>query len=666
MSNKLAEESSPYLLQHANNPVNWYAWNEASLDKAKDEDKPIIVSIGYSTCHWCHVMERESFENEAIAQVMNEHFVCIKVDREERPDVDQVYMDAVHAMGLQGGWPLNVFLTPDQKPFYGGTYFPAKGWMGLLQNIAEVFQRKREKLNESAEKFAEALNRDPLSQHSEGDYQLSKIQLHEINTNLVKAFDRQLGGMGSAPKFPMPVIWKYMVQTISNEDDPELAQQLHLTLSKIAQGGIYDQVGGGFARYSTDAKWFAPHFEKMLYDNGQLLSMYAETYKTKNDPEYEHVVAQTVNWLCREMLTDEGAFYSALDADSEGVEGKFYVWPDEEFKAVLGEDYDLAKEFYNTTEEGNWEHGWNILYKSMDNESFARKNGMNAEELESKIKSINDTLLHKRFERIRPGLDHKILTGWNALMSKGLLDAYSAFGVQQYLDLTVKNTEFICTQLIVDGVLYHDGGKKVEAFLDDYALVIELLTEAYQVTFDEKYLQQAEELAEVCMKDFLDTETNFFFYTSRKSERLIADKKEIYDNVIPASNSIMANNLLALGLIYENENYLTTANAMLEKLSSQIVRDPRYMTNWAVAMHTHLNEPFEIVIIGERAQEFRNELAKSKLPNHIFLGTDSNSKLPLLADRKAIDGKTTIYVCRKKTCQRPVFTLDEAIDLLKQ
>lgn len=660
-SNHLIKESSPYLLQHAHNPVDWYAWNEESLKKAREEDKPIIVSIGYSTCHWCHVMERESFENEDIADVMNEHFICIKVDREERPDVDQVYMDALHAMGLQGGWPLNVFLTPDQKPFYGGTYFPAQGWKGLLLNIAEVYQSKRDALEESAQKFEQALNRDPLGNLGTEKTPIAKVSLENINTNLAQGFDRQKGGMGAAPKFPMPAIWKYLIQYLSQDQHQQLSDQLHLTLEKIALGGIYDQVGGGFARYSTDADWFAPHFEKMLYDNAQLMSVYSSAYRLKPCKLYRDAVYQTVDWLSREMLNDKGGFYSALDADSEGQEGKFYVWTEQELKNSLGDDFGFVKAYYNTTAAGNWEQDWNILHRKVDDQAFCVQNPIDEEALEKLVASVNSRLLEQRSERIRPGLDNKVLSGWNALMAKGLLDAYNVFGEKSFLELAVNNLEFILHELIDGDNLYHSAGKQIPGFMDDYALVIEVLIEAYQVTFEESYLQTAESLADHCIKNFYDDEKKFFFYTSRKSERLIADKKEIHDNVIPASNSVMASNLLRLAVILDNQDYHDIGSSMVGALVSLIEKEPRYMANWATALHQVVHPPFEVVVVGERAQELRNELSKHALPNHIFAGTIYASELPLLQGRKALDGQTTIYVCRNRTCQLPVHTVKDAL-----
>ena len=494
---------------------------------------------------------------------------------------------------------------------------------------------------------------------------MSEESLNKINTNLINGFDTVRGGMGSAPKFPMPVIWKYIIQYLSNDVHQELSNQLHLTLEKIALGGIYDQVGGGFARYSTDADWFAPHFEKMLYDNGQLLSIYSDAYKLKPIELYKHAVNQTVGWLKREMLDESGAFYSALDADSEGVEGKFYVWTDQELKECLKEDFPFVQNYYNASRTGNWENGWNILHRRVDDKSFANEKSLKPEELNFLVQSMNEKLLEKRAGRIRPGLDDKILTGWNALMSKGLLDAYKTFGDRSFLDLAINNVNYILSNLTDGNLLFHSAGKQIKGFMDDYALIIELLIESYQVTFEETYIEKARELTEYCFDEFYDQEQKFFYYTSRSSERLIADKKEIHDNVIPASNSVMAGNLLKLGTIFEEGKYTEAASYMIEKLSSLTEREPRFMTNWAVALHSRVKEPYEVVIIGEKAINLRNELSKHSLPNHIFMGTESNSDLPLLQDRTAVDGQTTIYVCKNRTCQLPVHTVEEALVQMK-
>lgn len=662
-SNHLAKESSPYLKQHARNPVDWYPWGEEALSRAKNEDKPIIVSIGYSTCHWCHVMERESFENESIAEVMNAYFICIKVDREERPDVDQVYMDAVGAMGQQGGWPLNVFLTPDKKPFYGGTYFPPDGWVALLENVKNVFHTKRNELEDSAEKVTESIGKSTFG----GSFQIGGLNIDDntfkgISEKVRNSFDTINGGTSGAPKFPMPAIWDFLAQSLSQNHDVEYSKQLLLTLDKMVFGGIYDQIGGGFARYSTDNKWFAPHFEKMLYDNGQLLSVYSKAYKIEPKIQYKEAVYQSVEWLKREMLDRKGGFYSALDADSEGQEGKFYIWTDTELADQLGEaDYNLVKKYYNTTAAGNWEKGWNILYRNIDDESFAEANGFEPDELKQKINSINQTLLDIRSTRVRPGLDDKILLGWNALMSSGLIQAYKTFEEENFLKLAQRNVDFMLEEMCDGNMLYHSFGKTIQGYMDDYALFIEVLIELYQVTFNEHYLNRANDLSHYAISSFYDDKEYSFYFTSRDSEKLIVDKKEIFDNVIPASNSVMAKNLLKLGTMLDNAGYIKIVESMLQQVYKLVTQQPHYMANWASVFHLYHYAPYEIIIVGTQAHEMRGALSKMKLPNHILMGTTSESNLSLLEGRIAVDGKTTIYVCQKKTCQLPVFSVEEAL-----
>ncbi len=425
-SNQLIHESSPYLLQHAYNPVNWYPWNEESLALAQKEDKPIIVSIGYSACHWCHVMERETFENEELAAMMNEYFINIKVDREERPDVDQIYMDAVQLMGISGGWPLNVFLSPDQKPFYGGTYFPPHSWRQILINVAGAFKENRQQLNESAEKFAQALRTSDLLKYDMGSdtsaFDFKKLE--HAYAKLAAKFDRNRGGMNKAPKFPMPAIWLFLLRYYHFTKDDTTLQQVNLTLNEMAKGGIYDQVGGGFARYSVDADWLVPHFEKMLYDNGQLLSLYSQAYIITRNPLYKKVVYQTIDFLERELMNNEGGFYSALDADSEGEEGKFYVWHKNELESIFRESFSAGQsdhllEFYNITDSGNWEHGKNILHIKLTASAFAKEKGIDETEFLRLQDEAEKLLLVERSSRERPGMDDKILTGWNDIALKG-------------------------------------------------------------------------------------------------------------------------------------------------------------------------------------------------------------------------------------------------------
>ena len=667
--NHLINSTSPYLLQHAYNPVEWYPWGEEALKKAKEEDKPILVSIGYSSCHWCHVMEHESFENDSIAQIMNEYFINIKVDREERPDVDHIYMDAIQAMGQNGGWPLNVFLTPNQKPFYGGTYFPPQGWKQLLTNVAKAFENNRSELEASANKLTNALSTSELIKYDLNPSELkhSKEDLDSMFTNLSKRFDREKGGFDRAPKFPMPGQWDFLLQYYHYTKNQDALDQVMLTLDEIANGGIYDQSGGGFARYSVDAEWLVPHFEKMLYDNGQLVSLYSNAYKQSKKPLYKKVVYQTIDWLTREMSNGEGGFYSALDADSEGVEGKFYIWTYDEFNKIVGDNSELIASYYNITKEGNWEHGNNILHVTQSNESFAKKHNISVDELTSLIDKANAKLLKERESRIRPELDDKILASWNGLMLKGLCDTYDAFGEKKFLDLAIKNAEFIRSKMIKDSKLsrsYKNGVASIDGYLEDYAFVIDGFISLYQSTFDEKWIIQANELMKYTNENFFDEEEQFYFFTDSKSEKLIARKKEVFDNVIPASNSQMANNLFVLGTIFDNDAYKTRASTMLSSVIKLAIQETAYTYNWSKLYGMMANKTAEVVIVGPELDKMHQQFGSHYYPNKVLMGTTGSSSLPLLEHKSAQSGKTTIYVCYNKTCKLPVTDFQEALKQL--
>ncbi|MTI22912.1 thioredoxin domain-containing protein [Fulvivirga sp. RKSG066] len=666
--NRLINASSPYLQQHAYNPVDWYPWGEEALEKAKNEDKPIIVSIGYSSCHWCHVMERESFENDSIAEIMNEHFISIKVDREERPDVDQIYMDAVQAMGQNGGWPLNVFLTSDQKPFYGGTYFPQQSWAQLLTNIAKAYDNKREEIEKSAEELTNAIATSEVIKFelNPDEKAFDKKILHEAYKSMSKRFDRRRGGFDRAPKFPMPSNWLYLLRYYHMSEDKDALRQLEETLDGIANGGIYDQAGGGFARYSVDADWLVPHFEKMLYDNGQLMSLYSEAYTVTGKELYKEVIYQTTDWLEREML-HEGGFYAALDADSEGEEGKFYVWTIDEVRELLGDDAELIIDYYNITEKGNWEHGKNILHKTKSDEEFAKKHDIILGDLKDKVREADKTFLTERAKRVRPGLDDKILSGWNGLMLKGLADAYEAFQDERFLKLAVNNARFIETKMMEGDKLfrsYKDGKASIAAYLEDYAFVIDGFIALYQITFDEHWLQKAKSMADYTLEHFYDQEEGMFYYTDDSSQKLIARKKEVFDNVIPASNSQMAINLYLLGVIFDDRDYQQKSKEMLSRMSSMLGDQVAYLSNWAILYSYMVTPTAEISIMGSNATEKRNELLQHYYPNKVIMGATDSSDLPLMKSKYAIDNQTTIYVCYNKTCKLPVQEVSEALKQL--
>ncbi|RDV13125.1 thioredoxin domain-containing protein [Pontibacter diazotrophicus] len=670
-ANRLLNESSPYLLQHAYNPVDWYPWGEEALQKAKQEDKPIIVSIGYAACHWCHVMEHQSFEQEDIAKVMNEHFVCIKVDREERPDVDAVYMDAVHAMGLQGGWPLNVFLNPDAKPFYGGTYFPPQQWVGLLQNIAVAYQKNREDLDESAEQFVEHLNRSELDKYGlrESNFHVREEDFKLMGYNFSTRFDKKLGGLGQAPKFPMPTNYLFLLRYHHHTSDQSALNQLHLTLHEMAYGGIYDQVGGGFARYSVDAEWLVPHFEKMLYDNGQLVSLYAEAYQATRETLYHEVVYETIAFVERELMSPEGGFYSSLDADSEGEEGKFYTFTKDELQEILGDEEPLFSKYYHATAAGNFEHGRNILHRRKSDEEFAQKHELELEVLQEMVQNWKRKIMEVRATRIRPGLDDKILTSWNALMLKGLADAYYVFGNEHFLELALRNANFLLQNLKKGDKLFHNYKEEkatIDGFLEDYSYLIRAFTRLYEVTFDEQWLQEAKRLTDYTLENFFDEKEGMFFFTDQRSEKLIARKKEIIDNVTPASNSVMASNLHFLGLYFDEERYSTLSNDMLARVKDLLIKEPSHLSNWAALYYHKLTPTAEVAIVGENPGKMRSELSAFYHPNMLLLGSsDGQSNLALLEDKLAINNKTTIYVCYNKTCQLPVHDAASALEQLQ-
>ena len=663
--NKLLNESSPYLLQHAHNPVQWYPWGEEALKKAKEEDKPIIVSIGYSACHWCHVMERECFENEALAALMNKHYINIKVDREERPDIDQIYMDAVQAMGLGGGWPLNVFLTPEAKPFYGGTYFPPANWENLLGQISNAFKEHREDIEKSAESFKETLSRSEVVKYNllETSKEFKKDELDKLFSIIKPSFDLKMGGMNRAPKFPMPSIYGFLLRYYSVSGNEEALRHATLTLNKMAFGGIYDQIGGGFARYSTDTEWFAPHFEKMLYDNGQLLSLYVEAYQVTKEEQYKTIVYETIEWLEREMTSTEGGFYSALDADSEGIEGKFYVWNEHELKALLGEDVKLFSDYYTIKLEGNWEHDYNILTKNLSDEAFVNKYKLELSSFQTKVKNWKAALLKERDKRIRPGLDDKILASWNGLMLKGLADAYRIFDEDKFLKLAINNASFLKTKMKSDEKLFHNyknGKASIDGYLEDYAFAIDGYISLYEATFDEQWINEAVALANYTLEYFYDEQEGLFFFTDNNSEKLIARKKEVFDNVIPASNSAMARNIYKLGLFLYKDDWTELAKSMLSRTKKIIQTDPAYLSNWA-CLYTDLTTPTaEIAIVGEACLDRRKEFDKNYLPNKILSGKVKSSSLPMLENRESKDEKTMIYVCFDKTCKMPVESFVEA------
>jgi uncharacterized protein YyaL (SSP411 family) len=671
-TNALIDETSPYLLQHAHNPVNWYAWNDETLEKAKREDKLILISIGYSACHWCHVMEHQSFEDEAVAKIMNEHFICIKVDREERPDIDQIYMLAVQLMTGQGGWPLNCFALPDGRPLYGGTYFPKEQWINILHNLADVYRNERDKAIEYAVRLTEGVKQAELIKEKEQQDEFTIETLHQSFIKWKSHFDKVEGGPNRAPKFPLPNNYQFLLRyafssTVIKESGGEALQHVNLTLQKMAYGGIYDQIGGGFSRYSVDHYWKAPHFEKMLYDNAQLVTLYSEAFQATKNPLYKQVVYETLAFIERELTSAEGAFYSALDADSEGEEGKYYVWNKEELQTILKDNFNLFADYFNINERGLWEHNNYILLRHESDEAIALKHNISVELLQKTINTIKKQLLEIREQRIRPGLDDKTLTSWNALMLKGYVDAYTVFGEQHFLDVAIKNATFIITkQLRTDGGLNHNyknGKSTINGYLEDYCFTIEALIALYEATFSENYLHQADKLINYCITHFQDKKSGLFYFTSDEDKALISRKMELSDNVIPASNSSIAKSLFKLGHHFENEDYILMSRKMLNNMLPEIVNYGAGYSNWAMLL-LHFTEPFyEVAIVGKDSISKRQEFNKHYLPNSVFAGSIAESDLPLLKNRN-INNQTYIYVCSNKTCNKPVNEVSEAVDYI--
>lgn len=663
-TNSLIHESSPYLLQHAHNPVNWYPWGKEALDKAKKENKLIIVSIGYAACHWCHVMEYESFENEEVAKFMNENFIAIKVDREERPDIDQVYMNAVQLIIGRGGWPLNCIALADGRPIYGGTYFPKDQWIEMLTQVLNFAKQNPEKLEEQAKALTEGVK---SSEQIYANPEIEIFELNDLNTlfsTWKRTIDFSNGGHKGAPKFPIPIGYQFLLHYNYLTNDKDALKAVTITLNKMADGGIYDQIGGGFSRYSVDAHWKVPHFEKMLYDNAQLVGLYSAAFQQSKDPKYKIIVSETLEFIERELTSNEGGFYSSLDADSEGEEGKFYVWTKDEIQKTLGKKADLIIDYYSITEKGNWEKGVNILLKSESDKKIANKYKITENELSQRVKRAKQILLKERSKRIRPGLDDKILTSWNALMLKAYVDAYRVFDEKKYLDAALKNAEFILSKIKSDDFRlnrnYKNGKASINGFLDDYAFTISAFIALYQASFDEQYLMIAQKLTDYSIAHFYDKNSGMFYYTSTIDPALIARKMEVSDNVIPSSNSEMAKNLFILGQYLYNDEYIKKSKMMLNNMKENALKGGVYFANWDILMAWFIQPPFEVAIAGKNFEAKRKEFDTHYLPNTFLSGGKEEGSLSLLKG-KLIANQTTIYVCQNKACKLPVLEVKEAL-----
>lgn len=665
-TNDLIQETSPYLLQHAHNPVNWVAWSDDVFERAKKENKLVLISVGYSACHWCHVMEHESFEDEEVAALMNKFFISVKVDREERPDVDQVYMTAVQLMTQQGGWPLNCFCLPDGRPIYGGTYFPKEQWMHILKSLHFTFQNDLEKVEEYAANLHEGVQRAELIQKNESDIQFDVEKLQELVLRWSKLFDRINGGDSKAPKFPLPNNYLFLLEYAIQMNDPKVLAHVCLSLDKMAMGGIYDQIGGGFARYSVDMLWKVPHFEKMLYDNGQLIELYAKAFTSTNNPLYKRVVNETIEWIEREMISEKGGFYSALDADTEGEEGKFYVWSDEELNEAFEKEYNWAAEYFEMGRLSDWE-GNKVLMRSQSDEAFLKEKGWTQETFDTELKKLRKRLLNIRSERVFPGIDDKVLTGWNAMTVKGLAVAGVAMNEHRIIGLATNVMQVLLSNQWDGEKLkrnFKNGESTIDAFLEDYAHMIEALIALHQADLNEEWIISAVQLTEKVIQEFSDEKSGMFFFTDTRSN-LIARKMEVNDNVIPSSNSVMAHNLLSLGLLTGRMDWVNRAEQMVHNVYDGMEMYGSGYSNWALLLQRIIHGQKEVVFAGTKADEaiteFRNQLDISVL----LAKASENSTLSICSGRHSED-ELVIYVCEKGACNLPVNSVAEAVNRVIQ
>ena len=673
MPNRLTDETSPYLLQHANNPVDWYPWGPEALERAAAEDKPILLSVGYSACHWCHVMERESFENDDIARQMNDSFVSVKVDREERPDIDSIYMTAVQAMTGRGGWPMTVFLTPDGKPFYGGTYFPPEdrggmpGFPRVLEAMANAYRQDRGSIDSATESLLEQMRR--VSAFApRGDRLVAPGDLSRAFAGLASQFDDRHGGLGMEPKFPQPMVYEFLLRYYARTGDLQALRIVELTLERMALGGIYDQLGGGFHRYSTDAFWLVPHFEKMLYDNALLVKLYLHAYQATGKPLYRRVVEETLAYVTREMTHPSGGFYSAQDADSEGEEGKFFVWRPEQIVKILGRtDADVVNRYYGVTAVGNFE-GRSILHVTEGLPNLAQELGMTEDELTAGIDRSRATLLQERDLRIKPGLDDKVITSWNGLMMGAFAEAAAVLDRPDYAAIAARNAAFLLDALRRDGRLlrsYKDGRAGGQGFLEDYAFVVSGLLSLHEATFEERWLREAIALTRDMAALFGDPQQEGVFYdTASDHEKLIVRPRDITDNATPCGSSMAADVLLRMAVITGDESLRRIAAASVRSAATLLERAPIGAGQWLSALDLYLSSPKEIVIVGpvsdDGTRALLAEVHKGYSPNRVLLGHPGKAAppddLPLLEARGMIGGAPTAYVCEGYVCDLPVTT----------
>lgn len=660
-TNALIKESSPYLLQHAHNPVNWVAWSDDVLAKAKKENKPLLISIGYAACHWCHVMEEETFENPEVAKIMNKHFINIKVDREERPDIDQIYMDALQMMTGRGGWPLNIVALPGGEPFWGTTYLKKDDWMQVLTDLNTLYLKDPSKVRTYANNLVEGINGINLIEPREEGDTPSINNLREMVSEWYTFFDLEYGGYKRAPKFMMPANLDFLLHYGVSMQDDTILNFVHLSLTKIAYGGVYDHLAGGFSRYSVDDKWHVPHFEKMLYDNAQLISVYSKAFGLSKKTHYKEVVEETINFLTRDLMSPDFSFYSSLDADSlnkknELEEGAYYVWTRKELTEQLGERFTLFEKVYNINDFGLWEDNNYVLIRDKSLEQIAVENNLSISDLKVVLSSCKKDLLKLRSSRNAPRLDDKILCSWNGLMLRALTDAYRYLGQKEYLSLAIGNAKFINKHFIKeDGSMYHghkNGQSSINGFLEDYASVIDGFLGLYETSLEEAWLVKAKKLTIYCLKHFHDSRSELFFFTSDKDAALIRRTKELTDNVISSSNSIMAKNLFKLSKYYPKDIFYELSKKMLRNIAPELTKNISNYANWAHQILFHEKPFYELAIVGPNYKEQSRQIQEKYLPNCVFAATAKESTIDILQNR-AVKDKTLLYLCEFGTCQLP-------------
>lgn len=659
-TNDLIHETSPYLLQHAHNPVNWQAWSPKVLEQAEKTNKLILLSIGYSSCHWCHVMEKETFEDEEVAKLMNENFINIKVDREERPDLDQIYQVAAQLVG-KGGWPLNVIALPNGKPLYTGTYLPKKQWNEVLSKVNTMYTEDPEKANAYADMVAEGIAETNILEPS-SDFEKLTPEVLKSGVDIWKEnWDLDLGGNKGSEKFISPNALDFLLDYAVVNNDDEALNHVKNTLDKVANGGIYDHIGGGFYRYSTDPQWKVPHFEKMLYDNAQLIGLYSKAYKVFKEPSYKNIVFETADFLEREMKNDAGGYYATLDADSDGEEGKFYVWSAEEIQSIIGDDTPLFNSYFNIGTQNVWENNTYILYKSGTEKDFLTKHEISATNFNVIKAKWNKAFLKARDGRVRPTTDDKIITSWNALLINGFVEAHAAFGEDLFLDRAISIYNFIKTKSYTNGQLVHsykEGSKRTEGFLEDYAFLTDAALKLYTATLDNQYVKLSETLSQTVQNQFLDEPSGMFRFNA--DDTLISKIIKTNDGDIPSPNSVMAHNLFQLGHINYDRKYLNTSKTMLTTLLPQVEAYTYSYVNWSRLLLNVTQPYFEIAVVGPDAKKFTKELREKHLPNTLIVGSEKESESPLFKDRY-FDDSTYIFVCQNSTCKLPVQTVAEAL-----